>query len=153
MVVSQEKGPGSLSGLNPDCRYLLNKGRLGFYGKEVRKLRIDKDMRLYEMAEAVGLSAAFLSTIEKGDRVAPKNLVEKVVGALGLEVGGKEHRSLDEAVMLDRGYVTVDISKASTQAQDVAVKFARSLGSLNDAQLTAVLAIVNKGAPSQLRAC
>lgn len=153
MAVSQEKGPGSLPGLNPECRYLLNKGRLGFYGKEVRKLRIDKDMRLYEMAGAVGLSAAFLSTIEKGDRVAPKNLVEKVVSALGLEVGGKEHRCLDEAVMLDRGYVTVDISNASSQAQDVAVRFARSLGSLNDAQLNAVMAIVNKGTAPQPRAC
>lgn len=120
------------------------KARLGFYGKVVRKLRIDKGMKLYEMAEAIGMSSAFLSAIEKGDKHVPKTLIEKVVNSLGLEPGGPQQRSLEEAAMLDRGYITVDISRASPQAQDVAIKFARSLETLNDGQLETLLALVNR---------
>lgn len=122
------------------------KARLGFYGKVVRKLRVDKGMKLCEMADAINMSSAFLSAIEKGDKQVPKTLIEKVVQALGLEPGGQEQRNMEEAVMLDRGYITVDISQASPQAQDVAVRFAQSLDSLDDGQLDAVMAIVNKSA-------
>lgn len=128
-----------------------NVRRLGHYGRVVRKLRIDQDMNLRQMAEKVGLSSAFISAIEKGDKPAPKHLVDKVIQCLGLPSGGQQQRDLEEAIMLDRGYVTVSLVGASAQAKDVALRFARSLEHLDDKQLSEVLSICRN--PSVQQAC
>lgn len=120
------------------------KARLSQYGREVRKLRVDKDMNLRQMAEALDVSSAYLSAIEKGDKPVPKHFPQKVVEALGLALDGKELRLLEEAVILDRGYVTVDIAKASPQAQTVAMRFANALGALTDVQLDAVMMVISR---------
>ena len=40
-------------------------------GKFLRKLRVDRDERLYDMAENVGVSSAFLSGVENAIRRLP----------------------------------------------------------------------------------
>ncbi|WP_335333622.1 helix-turn-helix domain-containing protein [Candidatus Sodalis pierantonius] len=40
-------------------------------GKYLRKLRIDHDMTLRDMADCLGISAAYVSAIELGKRAAP----------------------------------------------------------------------------------
>ena len=57
---------------------------LSEYGKTLRKIRIDKGLTLAQMAKAVGITSAYLSTIERGKRNIPKNLTQDIVNHCGL---------------------------------------------------------------------
>lgn len=46
--------------------------------KCLRSARIGAGLRQYELAQALGISAAFLCTIEKGDRPIPRHLLAKL---------------------------------------------------------------------------
>ena len=51
------------------------------FGARIRTLREEKGVSQKEMAEALGLSAAYLSALEHGRRGAPSwALVQKIVG-------------------------------------------------------------------------
>ena len=47
-------------------------------GKFLRKLRVDRDERLYDMAENVGVSSAFLSGVENGHKKASASLINNI---------------------------------------------------------------------------
>lgn len=49
------------------------------FGKAVRKYRIDIDVRLADMAEELGVSAAYLSAVETGKKKLTDGFVAKVV--------------------------------------------------------------------------
>ena len=48
------------------------------FGKMLRKLRIDCDENIRDMAFNLDITASYLSAIECGKRNIPKNLVDKV---------------------------------------------------------------------------
>jgi transcriptional regulator with XRE-family HTH domain len=48
-------------------------------GKEFRKWRIDAGMLLGDMADALGISASYLSQIEKGSKPIPPEFVGKAI--------------------------------------------------------------------------
>ena len=47
------------------------------FGKELRKLRIDYDETIYQMAKKLDMSISYLSAIESGSRNVPGDLVDK----------------------------------------------------------------------------
>ena len=48
-------------------------------GKELRKIRIDQDERLLDMAERLEKSAAFVSAVEVGKKSPPSGFEEAVI--------------------------------------------------------------------------
>ncbi len=48
------------------------------FGKAVRKARIDTDETMVSMAETLGVSVAFLSSLENGSKKIPTEWVEKI---------------------------------------------------------------------------
>lgn len=55
------------------------------FGKELRKLRIENDLILKNMADDLGVSVAMLSAIELGNRKIPKDMVEDIVDCYNLD--------------------------------------------------------------------
>lgn len=47
-------------------------------GKFLRKLRIDNEEILKDMADALGVSSAFLSAVENGKKKMPDSWIEKL---------------------------------------------------------------------------
>ena len=47
-------------------------------GKWLKLFRLSNGIRLYDMAEKMNVSSAFLSAIETGRKMAPKNLFDRV---------------------------------------------------------------------------
>lgn len=45
---------------------------------EIRKLRLDRGLKLVEMADRLGFSAAYLSAVETGRKPIPADLVDKI---------------------------------------------------------------------------
>ena len=56
------------------------------FGKELRKLRIDKDENIHDMAKKLGISISYLSAIEAGSRNIPSDMVDKMVSFIKSEL-------------------------------------------------------------------
>ncbi|MCT9386114.1 helix-turn-helix domain-containing protein, partial [Acinetobacter baumannii] len=54
------------------------------FGKTLRKLRIDHDVNLKNMADSLGVTSAFLSGIETGRKAISPGLINKVSEILNL---------------------------------------------------------------------
>jgi transcriptional regulator with XRE-family HTH domain len=48
------------------------------FGKALRKLRIDRNLLLKDMADALGYSSAFLSAVEMGRKKIPADLIQRL---------------------------------------------------------------------------
>ncbi|WP_273757174.1 helix-turn-helix domain-containing protein [Bartonella sp. MM73XJBT] len=49
------------------------------FGKTLRKIRIDRTERLLDMADKLGVSIAFLSSVEIGKKPIPADMEEKII--------------------------------------------------------------------------
>lgn len=58
-------------------------------GKEFRKWRIDHDMLLGDMADKLGVSASYLSQIEKGNKPIPPGFTDRAVRLLKVDAATK----------------------------------------------------------------
>lgn len=76
------------------------------FGKVVRKIRIDKDMSLKDMAEIMGVSSAYISAMETGRKQLSSDFVMSASDAL--RVNDQQRKLL--------------VNAASTSLQDVRVR-------------------------------
>ena len=51
---------------------------LSDFGIPIRKVRLERQLLLKDMADTLGVSSAFLSSVEKGKRKVPKGWVDKL---------------------------------------------------------------------------
>lgn len=93
------------------------------FGIAVRKLRLDKGLRLIDMAEKLGMSTAFLSAIETGRKPIPHGFVVKVARDLGWATD--ELALIRRAVDQTRKEVRVDDKKE--EDRELIAAFARRL--------------------------
>lgn len=54
------------------------------FGKKLRKLRIDHEVMLKTMADAIGVSSPYLSAIETGRKPINANILNKMISYLNL---------------------------------------------------------------------
>lgn len=105
-------------------------------GKFLRKLRIDNNEVLYDMAKKLDVTTSFLSGVELGKKKMPYEWNLKIRASYALTPAQEEE--LDEAIALSEKAVMLDLEEASPVAKKVAVSFARSFGELTDEQLEAI---------------
>lgn len=96
---------------------------LSEFGKSLRKLRIDHEIMLKTMADAVGVTSAYLSAVETGKKPTNPSLINKITDYLKLD----EDKSweLTEAASKSKNDITV---KPSNDYQaELALMFARKM--------------------------
>jgi transcriptional regulator with XRE-family HTH domain len=93
------------------------------FGIAIRKLRLDKRMRLLDLAERMKKSAAFLSAIETGRKQIPDGFVRSVANAM--ELSTDELAALRKAA--DRTRKHVKIERLSEDQRELVAAFARRL--------------------------
>jgi len=96
------------------------------FGVTLRKLRLDKGMRLMDLAGRLGLSSAQVSAVEIGTRAIQPGYVEQVVAAMGLSAEQAEelHRAADRT----RAEVRVD--HLPMNQRELVAAFARKVDEL-----------------------
>lgn len=109
-------------------------------GKELRKLRIDRDERLLEMASRLGVSAAFISAVETGKKSPPSGFEEKV--AASYDLNSEAVARLKQAA--DRSRKTFTLEPSSARGRDTAAMFARQVDKLSEDDLFEIQAILTK---------
>lgn len=96
------------------------------FGIATRKLRLDKGLRLLDLAEKLKLSSSFISAVETGKKPIPAGYVNSVVAAMGLT--WTEAAELQRAA--DRSKTVIAIDGLQGSQRELVAAFARKLHDL-----------------------
>lgn len=99
-------------------------------GRFLRKLRIDNGEILKDMAEALGVSSAFLSAVENGKKKMPEGWVEKLKAIYSFTA--EQAEELQVAVIDTNEAVELNLQNATPGNRALAISFAREFDSLDD---------------------
>ena len=120
----------------------MAKQALTGFGVQLRKHRLDRNLTLYDMAVAVGVSSSFLSAVETGQKRAPDDLVGKLVAYLNLDL--VDRLNLTEAAKETGPELRIPLRGKGRDAREVAAMFARKFESGDIAALKAALVGLEK---------
>ncbi|KAB2871984.1 MAG: helix-turn-helix domain-containing protein [Bauldia sp.] len=109
------------------------------FGERMRRMREEKGVTQKEMAAALGVSAAYLSALERGRRGVPSwPLIQKIVGYFNVIWDDAEE--LQRLAATSHPRVTVDTVGLSPQATLLANRLAGAIGTLSEADVAELLA-------------
>ncbi len=115
------------------------------FGERLRELRRAKGVTQREMAEAIGVSAAYLSALEHGRRGMPAwPLLQKITGYFN--VIWDEADQLQRLALKSHPRVVIDTAGLSPQATELANLLSRHIGQLDLDTLSGLIATIENGA-------
>lgn len=113
------------------------------FGKELRKIRLDRDELLKDMAQKLGVTVAYLSAVENGNRKIPESW---------LSILSKEYQMCDEEVeklqrlaYAERSQISIDVENVGEKEKDLVFSFARKFGDLSAEDRDEIQRILRKG--------
>jgi transcriptional regulator with XRE-family HTH domain len=106
-------------------------------------MRAERGITLKDMAVALGVSPAYLSALEHGHRGAPAwYLVQRIITFFN--VIWDEAEEIERLAQISHPRIVVDTSGLGPEATELANKFARQIGALSDADIRALLHLLNE---------
>jgi transcriptional regulator with XRE-family HTH domain len=113
------------------------------FGKKLRDMRAERGVTLKAMAEALGVSAAYLSALEHGRRGAPTwYLVQRAVTFFN--VIWDEAEELERLAQISHPRVVIDTSDLGPEATEFSNTIARSIRTLDDGDVRALLDLLKE---------
>jgi len=113
------------------------------FGDRMRKLRAERGLTLKEMADAIGVSSAYLSALEHGKRGRPGwHLIQRILTFFNIIWDDAE-----EVVRLARishPRITIDTSGLNPRATELANRLADDIGRLDAAALDELLSVLDR---------
>lgn len=111
------------------------------FGKEIRKLRIDKSMTLTDMAKRIKFSVSHVSSIETGHRNITRELLKIILSSFKLKESEKKRLTL----IADRSNnsVKINLANSSLKSRQLALCFSQKFKSLRDDDIKCLQAILN----------
>lgn len=116
------------------------------FGIVVRKFRLDKGMRLLDLAHGVGRSAAFISAVETGRKSIPDGYVRAVAKAMDLSAA--EIRDLRRAA--DRTKKEVKVETLPEDQRELVAAFARKLDEVPPALMAQLKKTILKSSDGEI---
>ena len=111
-------------------------------GRFLRKLRIDHGEILKDMAEALGVSSAFLSAVENGKKKMPEGWMDKLKSIYSFTA--EQAEELQAAVIDTNDAVELNLQNATPGNRALAISFAREFDSLDDETSRKIFEILNR---------
>ena len=118
------------------------------FGKAVRKWRIDKGVRLKDMADALDVSSAFLSAVETGRKNPTSHLGEKIAAYFGL--AGPDKKELETLIQQSRADVKLKLDGLTNGHREAAVALARRFSDFGEDELNKLQDIIRKAEGSKI---
>ncbi|MEM9999950.1 MAG: helix-turn-helix transcriptional regulator [Pseudomonadota bacterium] len=104
------------------------------FGRRLRELRAERNITQKQMANALGVSPAYLSALEHGKRGSPRwILVQEIISFLG--VIWDDADELQRLAARSVPKVTIDTSDLSPTATELANLLSMGIGDFSEAQL------------------
>lgn len=114
------------------------------FGEAIRRLRAERGITQRQMASALGVSPAYLSALEHGNRSEPSwEFVQRVIGYFNII--WDEAEELQMLAGLSRPKVVIDTSGLTPKATEVANKLATAIGRLDGPTLQEIEALIDRG--------
>ncbi len=111
-------------------------------GKYLRKLRIDREEVLRDMAKNLNVSSAFLSAVENGKKSFPETWIPKIEECYYLN--SKQIEELKNAIIESRNKIVLDIHNASAANRQFAISLARQFDTLDEETAKRLFNILKK---------
>lgn len=108
-------------------------------GRRLRELREQRGLTLAAMADALGVSAAYLSAVEHGKRARPRSGFLELVNAC-LSLDWEEAEELRRLSEISRPRVVLDTGGLSPKATELANLLADRIRELDDSRIDTLLA-------------
>ena len=102
-----------------------------------RKLRIEEGEILYDMAQKLGVSSAFLSKVENGKKKPPIQWKQKIISEYNLS--GKKLEEYEEYFFEAVNADSIDISTYHESDKELMLSFARKFDALDKALIRRML--------------
>lgn len=113
------------------------------FGEKLRQLRRERGVSQKEMAQALGVSAAYLSALEHGHRGAPSwAMTQKIIGYFNLIWDDVEE--LQRLAAGSDPRVVVDTAGLSPAATELANLLAERIGMLPESELDRLLQLLRE---------
>jgi transcriptional regulator with XRE-family HTH domain len=100
------------------------------FGKELRKIRIDKNLVLKNMADDLDFSSSYLSAIECGKRKIPDDIITRLSAIYDLSE--EEIDDLKNSKNKSSENLVININNISTEKRNLALQFARRFDDIDD---------------------
>jgi transcriptional regulator with XRE-family HTH domain len=108
------------------------------FGAKLRELRADRGLTLASMAEAIGVSSAYLSALEHGKRGRPSwHLVQSIIAYLNII--WDEAEELVKLSRLSHPRITIDTAGLDPEATELANRLSKSIAKLDRATVKDLL--------------
>lgn len=114
---------------------------LSEFGKFCRKLRIERDELLIDMAQKLNVKPSFLSAVEVGKKSIPEKWKREIPEKYNLTSEEKER--LLEAIEYSVRQLKFDLTQ-NEENRDILLAFARKLDILDTKEKESILKILNK---------
>ncbi len=108
------------------------------FGKFLRKLRVEQELVLREMAESLGISSAQLSAMELGKRTIQPTLAKKIVERYGVA----SIEEVEQLIDVSQPAIKTDLTSGNDKQRETMIMFARAFDELSDEQLKSVQDII-----------
>lgn len=113
------------------------------FGKKVREMRADRGIALKDMAQAIGVSAAYLSALEHGHRGQPTfYLVQRIIGFFNII--WDEAEELERLARLSHPRAPVDTAGLPEQATELVNLLSQHVRKLETEDLAALVALLRE---------
>ncbi len=101
------------------------------FGAKLRELRKSRNLTLAQMAEAAGVSSAYLSALEHGKRGRPSwHLMQSIIAHLNII--WDEAEDLIKLAKISHPKITIDTSGLSPEATELANRLSMTIGKLDE---------------------
>ena len=107
------------------------------FGKELRKLRIDKDENIHSMAKKLDISMSYLSAIEAGSRKIPSGMVDEIIKKYHLNKERSE--ILRQAEAESSKEIDIDLSNVTNEQRKLVFALSRKLNEISDEECLKIL--------------
>ncbi|OCQ23403.1 hypothetical protein A7985_05540 [Pseudoalteromonas luteoviolacea] len=113
------------------------------FGMAIRKIRIDRNMKLGDMAKGLGVTSAYLSAVENGKKKLTNDFVSKIADYLDLSF--EDRCEIEDAATLSQQEFSINVKdEDSDLLRSTVGAFARRIESsdLSDEDAEAILEIL-----------
>ena len=116
------------------------------FGDRMRKLRAERGMTLKDMAEAIGVSSAYLSALEHGKRGRPGwHLIQRILAYFNIIWDDAE--DVVRLARISHPRITIDTAGLSPKATELSNRLADDIGKLDPTVLDEILGLLDRRKP------
>lgn len=112
------------------------------FGKELRAIRLERDELLRDMAGKLGVTVAYLSAVENGNRKIPDEWIQRI--AVLYDLRDEEVKKLQRYAYEDRNDIKINMENVTTGQRNLAYSFARRFQDLSSNDVEELQSILDR---------